>query len=265
MTDRNETAASKRQITIIPLKISRVLPGRALYDIVFRAFRNHHVTPRTGDVIAVASKVASIAERRIVQLDKIQPSTHARRIGRDWNINPRLAQVILNESDEILGGVPNFLLTVKKNILTPNAGIDQKNSPRGTITLWPRNPDSTADQLRKAVQKKFSARVGVIIVDSRITSLRMGTVGLAVGISGFLPIVDERRKRDLYGREVKATRLNIADDVASAAHLAMGEVNERVGVVLVRGMKIHMGKYTSKLARVRRGQCLIAANLKPIR
>jgi coenzyme F420-0:L-glutamate ligase len=263
LTDRNK-ATPRRQISILPLKIPRTQLGVPLEDIVFKAFRRYRLTPLTGDVVAVASKVASIVERRTVRLEGIRPSQKAQGIARAWNINPRLTQVILNESDEILGGVPRFLLTVKSGVLTPNAGIDQKNSPRGTITLWPRNSDSTADKLRKAVLNKFKARVGVVIVDSRITPLRMGTVGLAIGISGFSPIADVRRRRDLYGRQVKATRFNLADDIASAAHLAMGEVNERIGVVLVRGMKIQLGEYASRLARLRRQQCLITANLKPL-
>jgi F420-0:gamma-glutamyl ligase len=109
--------------------------------------------------------------------------------------------------------------------------------------------------------KQFRANVGVEIVDSRVTALRMGTTGLAIGISGFSPIRDERGSKDIYGRVVRATRTNVADDIASASHLVMGEKNERVGLVLVRGVQIRLGQFSSELVRLRKRNCLIAARL----
>jgi coenzyme F420-0:L-glutamate ligase/coenzyme F420-1:gamma-L-glutamate ligase len=211
--------------------------------------------------VSVASKIASISEGQIIQLDLIQPSKLADLLSARWSIDRRLAQIIIDESDAILGGVKGFILTIKHGILTPNAGVDQKNSVLGTVTTWPKDPDLTADRLRMSLRKRFRANIGVEIVDSRVAALRMGTIGLAIGISGFSPVHDERGEKDLYGRLVRTTRANIADDIASASHLVMGERNERVGLVLVRGARIRLGQFSSELVRLNRRQCLISANL----
>jgi coenzyme F420-0:L-glutamate ligase len=232
-----------------------------LDSIIIHAFEQHALTPHTGDVVSVASKIASISEGQIIQLDLVQPSKLADLLSDRWSIDRRLAQIIIDESDVILGGVKGFVLTIKHGILTPNAGVDQKNSMLGTVTAWPKNPDLTADRLRMSLRKRFRANIGVEIVDSRVTALRMGTIGLAIGISGFSPIRDERGEKDLYGRLVRATRADIADDIASASHLVMGERNERFGLVLVRGARIRLGHFSSELVRVNKRKCLISANL----
>jgi len=220
------------------------------------------LTPQTGDVIVVASKIVSIAEGRLIPVNSVRPSKFANLLGAKWNIDKRFSQIIVDEADAILGGVNGFVLTIKHGILTPNAGVDQKNAPPGTVAAWPKSPDATADRVRVSIWKQFRARVGVEIVDSRVTALRMGTTGLAIGISGFSPVRDERGSKDIYGRVVRTTQTNVADDIASASHMVMGERDERVGLVLVRGARIHLGNFSSELARLKKQDCLVAAKLR---
>jgi F420-0:gamma-glutamyl ligase len=168
----------------------------------------------------------------------------------------------MSEADEILGGVSGFLLTQKDGVLTSNAGVDMKNSPRGTAMLWPGDPDDSATDLRNALERWFHAKIGVEIVDSRVTPLRLGTTGLAVGVSGFRSIIDQRGKQDLYGRKVRVTQSNFADDVAAAAHMLMGETKERVGAVVVRNAQIafHARGHADHL-KLSRDKCLITNSI----
>jgi coenzyme F420-0:L-glutamate ligase len=181
-------------------------------------------------------------------------------------MDQRLGAIVLEEADRILGGVRGFLLTVKNGILTANAGIDLKNCPPGTAILWPKNADRSAALLRKRLEKRYSARLGVIVVDSRVTAMRLGTVGLAIGVSGLAPVSDHRGTSDIYGRKAKITQTNVADDLASSAHLLMGETNQRIGVVIARGVPVSLRDVDgSRRARLNATRCLIARNIASAR
>ena len=247
---------------LYPLKLPTVKLGQALDSIILRALQDYHLRLRDGDILCVASKVVSTAERRIVYLNQRQVSNKARTLGVKFRLSGQLAQTVLEEADMILGGVTGFLLTVKHGILTPNAGVDVKNSPTGTAILWPAQPDSSASRLRASLGR--DARIGVAIVDSRITPLRLGTTGLTIGLSGFRPSRDERGKCDLYGRRVKVTQTNLADDLASSAHLLMGERDEKTGLVVIRNSHATMtdGASTNVLLEARK--CLIGSSLRGI-
>mgnify|MGYP002153778046 CR=1 FL=1 len=249
------------QVRLIPLRFRLVKPGQSLNDEVIRTVRWSKIKLRNGDILAVASKIVSVCERRIVKLQDLSVTRRARRIARKWKMNPLLAQLVLDEADEVLGGVRGFLLTVKGGMLTANAGVDLKNSPPGTATLWPSDPDRTARSLRGALAAEYSVRVGVILVDSRVTPLRLGTTGLALGISGFFPVEDHRGKRDLYGRKILVTETNVADDVAAAAHLMMGEVTSKVGAVVIRAAPAKFDSHADSTGiKLAARRCLILSN-----
>ena len=201
-----------------------------------------------------------------MKLRDVLVSSDAKRLACKWKMDRYLAAVVLSEADEILGGVPGFLLTIKNGTLTPNAGVDLKNSPQGTATLWPLDPDKSAQKLRSRLERKYTTRVGVEIVDSHVTPLRLGTVGLAIGVSGFLPVLDNRKTSDLFGRTIKVTQTNLADDLAATAHMLMGEGAERVGAVLIRGAGVVLNNSgRSKFARLNRNKCLIGNRLGKVR
>lgn len=150
---------------------------------------------------------------------------------------------------------------MKSGILSANAGADVKNSPPRTATLWPTNPDASADILRHSLENEYHARIGVAIVDSRITPLRLGTTGLAIGSSGFDPIKDDRGKSDLYHRFVKVTQTNVADDLAATAHLLMAERNERIGLVVIRNAPVSMKGVDSSRTKLTIRKCLVGSRL----
>jgi len=150
---------------------------------------------------------------------------------------------VLNESDEIIGGIPGFLLCTSRGNLLPNAGVDGSNAPDGQVTLLPSDPDKSARIMRKAIADETGAAIAVLIIDSRTHPMRYGCSGVAIGCSGIPSVLDERGNRDLFGRELKVTRRAIADNIASAAELLMGEADEGIPVVLVRGLDIPFGDY----------------------
>jgi coenzyme F420-0:L-glutamate ligase len=249
-------------VVLTPLRLPRLEPAQNLGTILLQALERHNLHLKKGDVLAIASKVVSICERRILSLDEVQVSRKAKRVANRWGLDERLAAIVLLEADAILGGVHGFLLTLKNGFLTANAGVDLKNSPRGTATLWPKDPDHSARLLRHSLERHFRVPIGVEVVDSRVTALRLGTVGLAIGISGFRPVKDERRKLDLYGRRVKVTRLNIADDLAASAHMLMDETTERVGAVVLRNAPVRVnGSGDSREAKLKLADCLITSSI----
>ena len=193
---------------------------------------------RNGDIVSVASKVVSMSENRIINLDTINPGKRSLSLARLYGLAPEFAQVVVDEADKIYGGVKGAVLTLKQGHATANAGVDRKNAPDNTVVLWPRNPRKSARQLQIGLKRKTGKTIGVVIVDSRVTPLRLGTIGLSLASIGFRPVRDFRGRPDLNNRRIRITFQSIGDGVAAAAHLLMGEARERIPFVIVRGAPV---------------------------
>jgi len=222
-----------------------VEPDDDLVNIILDAIHEQKLVIEDKDILAITSKALATVQGRIVRLNSIKPSEKARKLAGKHDLEPTYVEIILREADEIYGGVRKALLTLKNNVLIANAGVDHKNAPEGCVILWPEKPHESAEKIRIKILKRTGKHVGVIIVDSRVTPLRMGTTGVAIGIAGFEPIVDCRGARDLYGNPVLITRHALADDLASAAHLIMREADERVPAVIIRGMPANISEKIS--------------------
>ncbi|HEV2118862.1 MAG TPA: coenzyme F420-0:L-glutamate ligase [Candidatus Bathyarchaeia archaeon] len=225
---------------LYPLRSSLVLPGDTIVERFVEALSLAKLRVRSGDIIAITSKIVSISENNTISLVSIKPTPLARRLGRKFDMLPEFAQVVIDESDSVYGGVPGVLLTLKNGDAIANSGVDQKNSPSGSVIPWPRDPQRSADAIRRSVDRKLSKSVGVVIVDSRVTPLRIGTIGMAVACSGFQPVRDTRGITDLYGRKARITFQAVADGIAGAAQLLMGESSESIPFVLVRGAPVKL-------------------------
>ncbi len=223
------------QLNIRALKFRIVREGDSIPELLSEALSRSSTRLRTGDVIAISSKVIAISEGRIRSLAIVRPTLRAKNLARKYSISPDFAQVVLEEADSVLGGVKGALLTIKDGNSTANAGVDRKNAPPQSVVLWPSNSDASARAIRDSIQSHLGKKIGVLIVDSRVTPLRLGTIGLAIGCAGFQAVRDLRGTRDLSGRRIEITRQAIADGIAAAAHLVMGEGSERTPFVLVRG------------------------------
>jgi coenzyme F420-0:L-glutamate ligase len=228
-------------VQLYPLNSKLVLPGDSLTARFIDALSAARLNAKNGDIIAVASKVVSLSEGNIVSLHKVRSTALARRLGRKFELLPEFAQVVLNEADAVYGGVPGVLLTLKNGNAIANSGVDRKNALGDSVIPWPADPHRSAEIIRKALSRKFRKRMGVVIVDSRVTPLRLGTTGLAIACSGFKPVRDSRGIKDLYGRRVQITLQSLADGIAGAAQLLMGETRESIPFVLIRGAPVQLG------------------------
>ncbi len=199
---------------------------------------------QTGDVVVIAESALATAEGRIAGLEGIEPGAEALRLAREYQMDPRLVEVVLQESDQVVGGIPGFLLCMKNGTLLPNAGIDASNAPAGSVILLPTDPDASAARIRAGIAGRSGADVGVIIIDSRTHAMRLGCCGVAIGCSGIPAVIDERGRSDLFGRRLEVTKRAVADCIASAAELVMGEADECVPAVVVRGVGLPIGDYT---------------------
>ena len=225
---------------IIGIRTPLIKPGDDITATVLNAARDQKVDIEDGDILAIASKAVAIAQGRIIDLSHIRPSASAKALGERFDLQPEYVELIIKEADKVYGGVSKALLTLRNRILTANSGVDRKNAPRNSVVLLPKDAQLTAEQIRTEILEKTDKRVGVLIVDSRITPLRMGTVGIALGVAGFDPVRDCRSSKDIYGKSVYITRQCLADDLSSAAHMVMGETSEQTPAVLIKGASVKM-------------------------
>ncbi|MBP7120058.1 MAG: coenzyme F420-0:L-glutamate ligase [Methanolinea sp.] len=191
-----------------------------------------------GDVLVLAETAVATAEGRIIRLDALVPTDEARALARMYSMDPNLVQCILEESDEIVGGITGFLLCMKHGTLLPNAGVDASNAPPGCVTPLPVDPDASAFRVKRRIEESTGAHVGVIVADSRTHAMRVGCSGVAIGCAGIPSVLDARGRNDLFGRPLVVTRQALADNLASAAEVVMGEADERTPAALIRGLGI---------------------------
>ena len=207
-------------------------------QVILQSLREQNLKLEDNDILAVTSKIIAYAEDRLVKLSDVKPSDKAKKLAQQFSLQPEFAELILREADKIYGGVEKAVLTLKNGILIANAGIDNKNSPIGFAVLWPKNAEKWAMRIREEIKRKTGRKVAVLIVDSGLIPLRIGTVGLALAVAGFKPIKDCREEKDIYGKPLVITRHAIADSLASAAHLLMGEAAEKTPIVLIKDASV---------------------------
>lgn len=222
------------------IRTRTIKPGDNVATIILEALKEANIGIDEGDVLALASKAVAIAASRIVDLENVKPSEKARRTAEAFHLQPEFAELVLREADKIFGGVEKALLTLKNGSFHVNSGIDNKNAPEGHGVLLPQNPHRKADEIRRKIESSTGKRVGVIIVDSGVHPLRMGTRGFAIGISGFKPVKDYRGSKDLFRKQIYITRHALADDLAGAAHFLMGEADEGVPAVLIKNAGVEL-------------------------
>lgn len=223
---------------LFPISTPLIQPGDDLIQILYTAITQKGIQLQDHDIIVVAETAVATAQNRLRQLSSVTVSSKAKKLAEKYDVDPAIAQLVLEEADEILGGVPHVLLTIKQNILMANAGIDQSNAPLGSVVLLPLKPTTEAWRIKAGMESLANHELGIIIADSRTQPLRLGTVGLAIAIAGIEPIKDFRGQPDLFGRSLRITRAANADNLASAAQLLMGEANEQIPGVLIRGAPI---------------------------
>lgn len=190
------------------------------------------------DILVVSSKFVAMSEGRVVKLDTVRPGAKAKRLASKYRMDERLAQLVIEESDEIVGGISGFALAIRNGMMAPNAGIDKSNVPAGYAILYPKDPFKSARLLRQQFLDKKGVNVGVVIADSRLMPTRRGTTGVAIAAAGFSPTEDERGKADLFGNKLRVTFRAMADSLATMGVAVMGESAESTPAAVVRGFSV---------------------------
>ncbi|MFX1395099.1 MAG: coenzyme F420-0:L-glutamate ligase [Promethearchaeota archaeon] len=236
-------------INIIGLQgIPIIKPGDNISNIILEALDNNKLSLKNGDILVIAQTIISKSNGLIKNLKDIKPSEKAIEIyeklipkAKSAGIpikSPELIQSILDEAKKIIK-VEHVLITeTKHGFICANAGIDQSNvGMTNNITLLPKNPDLEAEKIREALRRTTKKDVAIIISDSFGRAFRVGATGVAIGISGINPILDKRGSKDLFGKELQSTIVGQVDNLASAAQLVMGEADEGLPIILIRGYK----------------------------
>lgn len=233
---------SQQQLTFTALpEIPLIRPGDDLVAIILAGLDAAGVTLLDGDVIVVGQKIISKAEGRFVDLEQIHPSPEADALAEETGKDPRLVELILRESAEVLRKRENLIIVEHRlGFVCANAGIDHSNVENEEdgewVLLLPEDPEMSARELRDGFRTANGVEVGVLINDSHGRSWRMGTVGVCIGVAGFPAVVDLRGQKDLFGYTLRSTVIGLADEIAAGASALMGQADERQPAIHVRGL-----------------------------
>jgi coenzyme F420-0:L-glutamate ligase/coenzyme F420-1:gamma-L-glutamate ligase len=228
-------------LTAIP-QIPLIQPGDNLGLIIHQAVNEADIKPSDGDIFVIAQKIVSKSEGRLVNLASVNPSCRAVELAGVTSKDPRLVELILQESSEILRTRLGMIIVEHRlGFVCANAGIDHSNvkgeetNGEEWVLLLPKDPDDSATKIRQVLEAAFKVRLGVMIIDSHGRAWRMGTTGVAIGLAGLPGLVDLRGISDLFGYVLQVTQVGVADELAAAASLVMGQAAEATPVVHVRG------------------------------
>jgi coenzyme F420-0:L-glutamate ligase/coenzyme F420-1:gamma-L-glutamate ligase len=242
-------------LTLTPLSgIPLIRHADNLADIVVSALQENNLTLEDNDIFVFAQKIISKAEGRTINLASITPSSRAIELARQTEKDARVVELILRESNEVLRTRPGTIIVEHKlGFVCANAGIDHSNvspplspgegpgvrevgdSAEEWVLLLPAEPDRSAEMIRSEIESKTGKRLGVLIIDSHGRAWRNGTVGVAIGIAGLPALEDLRGRSDLFGFTLRITQVGVADELAAAASLMMGQAAEGTPVVHVHG------------------------------
>ncbi len=228
-----------RELRLIALRgIPEIECGAALSDLLLAALARANLSLQSGDILVLAQKIVSKAEGRLVQLAGVRPSARAQTVAQAAHKDPRIVELMLGESHQVLRVKPGIIIVEHKlGFVMANAGIDQSNVPgaEDAVLLLPVDPDTSAHTLRDELRAHSGVEVGVLIIDSFGRAWRNGVTGTAIGVAGIPALIDLRGNKDREGRALKVTQVAAADELAAAASLVMGQADEGTPAVLVRG------------------------------
>ncbi|HNB35498.1 MAG TPA: coenzyme F420-0:L-glutamate ligase [Anaerolineales bacterium] len=239
-------------LTSLP-NIPLIRRGDHLADILLNSIKAASLELQDNDILVLAQKIVSKAEGRMVNLATVTPSAHAIELAPQVDKDARLLELILQESNEVLRVRKGVIVVEHKlGFVCANAGIDHSNvmgegdTNEEYVLLLPEDPDASAAKLREEIKQITGKTIGVMIIDSHGRAWRNGTVGICIGVSGLPSLIDERGWKDLFGYTLKATIVAVADELAAAASLVMGQAAEGTPAVLVRGYPYPLGEGSLK-------------------
>jgi len=219
--------------------IGNIKRGDELEGIIIKNLEKSGLNIDNGDILVIAHKIVSKSEGRIINLYDIKPSQKALTYGKITGKNPALIELILKESEKVLKATKGVIITRHKlGYVCANAGVDYSNAgDKNCVVLLPQDPDKSAKNIRIKLEKYFNKKIAVVINDTHGRSFREGAIGIALGSNGIRPLVSYIGKKDRNGYKMKSSVEAIIDEVASAATLLMGQVDEGKPIVLIKGIK----------------------------
>jgi coenzyme F420-0:L-glutamate ligase/homotetrameric cytidine deaminase len=247
-------------LQVFGIKTDLIRPGDDLAASLEKAMAGLGLALQDGDLLVISESTVATAEGRVVALHDVAPGALARTMAAKYGKDPREMELILRESDEILGGIPGVVLTLREGFLYPNAGIDNSNAPPGHVVLFPSDAQKSAFEIRERMAR--GKKIGVIIGDSRTHPLRLGCVGVALACVGIEAVEDARGQKDLFGRELKITRKAVADNLVSAAQIVMGEGDEGIPAVIIRGAPVAICEGHSPIPSIPPQECMYIGALR---
>jgi coenzyme F420-0:L-glutamate ligase/coenzyme F420-1:gamma-L-glutamate ligase len=229
--------------------IPLVQAGDDVADLILDGIASSGLALQPGDVLIIAQKIVSKAEGRLVELATITASPHAKTLAAETDKDPRVVELILRESTEVLRKRKGVLVVAHRcGYVLANAGIDASNVSAGEgendthVLLLPEDCNRSCREIRERLAERTGVECGVLIVDSLGRAWRQGTVGTALGAAGIQTLLDLAGEPDLFGRKLRTTQVGIGDEIAAAASLLMGQADEGTPVIVIRGLDLADGR-----------------------
>ncbi|RLI56637.1 MAG: coenzyme F420-0:L-glutamate ligase [Candidatus Thorarchaeota archaeon] len=236
---------TRREIRIIPVRgIPLISPGDDLASYLIDSMRDDAALI-PGDILVVTHSVVSVAENSLYGLDDLQPSNRASSIAARNQQDPRRVEAALREASDVLRETPVLITRTRQGVITDYSGIDSSNAPRGFLVALPKDPDMSARRIAQRVSEHAGFDVPVIITDTQGRPWRKGAVNVAIGLSGISPLLTHAGERDMHGRTLRGSVVCVADEIASMAELVMGQSDEGIPAVIVRGVSLGSGDGTA--------------------
>lgn len=211
--------------------------GDNIAELICRAAEKQGTPIQDGDIIVVTHVVVSRAEGQVVNLDEVEPSAFAKNIATLYDKDPAMVEVVLREAKSIRRMAEGKIITeTRHGFVCANSGVDKSNVPgERYVALLPKDPDASANRIRLEIKRLTGCDVAVIISDTHGRPLRVGEINVAVGVAGLKPIIDRRGEKDLFGYVLRVKQTAVADELASAAELAIGQADEGIPAAIIRG------------------------------
>ncbi len=251
-------------LTVSAIKAERQTKKFDIFEVMETTLQKNKISLQNGDVLVISSKYVSNSQGRLIDLENVNASIDGIELSEKFQMKPKIAEVIIRESDVIFGGISGFVITSSDNIMAPNAGIDKSNAEKGKVILYPEDPYLVAEQIRRKIFLKHLVHVGIIIVDSRLMPARVGTTGVAISCAGIEPVTDMRAEKDLDGNPLKVTFQAVVDNLASIANHKMGEGSESKPFAIIRNSdaKLTDRKINPNELAVSHDQCVYVRGLR---
>ena len=252
VTNKRSIISSINLIALESLPL--IQPGQNVSKEIINAITSESISVDDGDVIAIAQKIISKSENRYLDISELEPSEDAINLASKIDKDPKFIQAILNESQKVVRYRMGVLIVEHKlGFIHANAGIDRSNidQRKDIVLLLPENPDESAKMISESISLHFQKNISVIITDTMGRPFRNGIVGFTIGSHNIECLLDERGKKDLYDNELKVTQIAIADELAAASSLLMGQAAQKKPVVLIKGYKFKQNNLSDSQSLIR--------------